>query len=91
MYVVGIRISDHKGKKKYRYKFNLIKEYKGPKKMIDRGYSRLYYSYENASEMIRDILNERSSKMHKYGIRNYKKLMIKNAKNDLYKSLSKVA
>ena len=34
----GIRISDHNGKKKYRYKFNLIKEYKGPKQVIDRGY-----------------------------------------------------
>lgn len=87
----GIRISDHKGKKKYRYKFNLIKGYKGPKQILDRGYNRLYYNYENTDELITDIQKEKIDKIQKYGIINYKKFMIKNAKDDLYKSFEKVA
>ncbi len=87
----GIRISDHKGKKKYRYKFNLIKGYKGPKQVLDRGYNRLYYNYENTDELITDIEKEKIDKVQKYGIINYKKFMIKNAKDDLYKSFEKVA
>ena len=58
----GIRISDHNGKKKYKYKFNLIKQYNGPKKIIDRGYTRLFYNYNNTEELnlnknIKNIIN----------------------------------
>ena len=59
----GIRISDHNGKKKYRYKFNLIKQYKGPKQKNDKGYIRLYYDYNNTEELINDVQNEKKAKI----------------------------
>lgn len=87
----AIRISDHIGKKKYRYKFNLIKGYKGPKKINDRGYNRLYYNYNNTDELVTDIEKEKKNKIQKYGLKNYKIYMSENAKDDLYKSFKEVA
>jgi len=87
----GIRISDHNGKKKYKYKFNLIKQYKGPKEKIDKGYLRLYYDYNNTEELIEDVQKERKAKIYKYGLSNYKKYMKLNSQDDLYKSFKNVA
>lgn len=87
----GIRISDHAGKKKYKYKFNLIKQYKGPKQVIDKGYTRLFYDYSNTKELINDVEDEKKSKILKYGLSNYQKYMEKNSKNNLYKSFKNVA
>ena len=87
----GIRISDHKGKKKYRYKFNLIKQYKGPKQVNDKGYLRLFYDYNNIDELIDDVQNEKKAKIKKYGICNYQEFMKQNSKDDLYRSFKNVA
>lgn len=82
----GIRISDHKGKKKYRYKFNLIKQYKGPKLVIDKGYLRMFYDYNNTDALIKDVENERKDKINKYGLCNYQEYMKQNSKDNLYRS-----
>lgn len=87
----GIRISDHNGKKKYRYKFNLIKKYKGPKQINDRGYIRLFYDYDNTDNLINDVQEEKKSKINKYGLNNYKEYMKKNSQDNLYKSFKNVA
>ncbi len=87
----GIRISDHKGKKKYRYKFNLIKQYNGPKQVNDRGYLRLFYDYSNTHELIEDVENEKKLKINKYGLCNYQEYMKQNSKDNLYKSFKNVA
>ncbi len=87
----GIRISDHNGKKKYKYKFNLIKQYKGQKQVNDRGFIRLFYNYDNTEELLDDVQKARKEKINKYGLVNYKKFMIENSKDDLYKSFKKVA
>ena len=87
----GIRISDHNGKKKYRYKFNLIKQYKGPKQKNDKGYIRLYYDYNNTEELINDVQNEKKAKINKYGLSNYKQYMKINSQDNLYKSFKNVA
>lgn len=87
----GIRISDHNGKKKYKYKFNIIKQYKGPKEKIDKGYTRLYYDYNNTDELIKDVQNERKIKLDKYGLNNYKEYMKINSKASLYNSFKSVA
>lgn len=87
----GIRISDHNGKKKYRYKFNLIKQYRGPKEKIDGGYIRLFYDYNNTEELIEDVQNEKKAKIKKYGIHNYQEYMKINAQDSLYKSFKNVA
>ena len=54
----GIRISDHRGKKKYKYKFNLIKQYEGSKTVLDKGFIRLFYNYNNTEELITDSKKE---------------------------------
>lgn len=87
----GIRISDHKGKKKYRYKFNLIKKYNGIKQVNDRGYIRLFYDYNKTKELLNDVQNEKKSKINRYGLYNYQKYMRKNSKYNIYKSFKKVA
>lgn len=87
----GIRISDHNGKKKYKYKFNLIKQYKGPKEINDKGYIRLFYDYNNTKELLDDVENEKKSKINKYGLNNYQTYMKQNSQDDLYKSFKNVA
>ena len=86
----GIRISDHNGKKKYRYKFNLIKQYKGPKHINDRGYIRLFYDYNKTDNLVKDVEIERKIKIIKYGLDNYKKYMKQNSNDILYKSFKNV-
>ncbi|MCI9038442.1 MAG: hypothetical protein HFJ29_00945 [Clostridia bacterium] len=85
----GIRISDHRGKKKYRY--NLIEQYKGPKQINDRGYIRMFYDYDNTEKLISDIQNEKKLKIYKYGIYNYQSYMKKNSMDNLYKTFKNVA
>lgn len=87
----GIRISDHNGKKKYRYKFNLIKQYKGPKQINDRGYIRLFYDYNKTKEVVRDIQNEKKAKIRDYGLCNYQKYMQQHSHDKLYESFKNVA
>ena len=87
----GIRISDHNGKKKYMYKFNLIKQYRGPKEKIDKGYIRLFYDYDNTEELIKDVQNEKKAKINKYGLHNYQEYMKINAQDSLYKSFKNVS
>lgn len=87
----GIRISDHMGKKKYKYKFNLIKQYKGPKKINDRGYIRQFYNYNNTNELLKDVQTEKIKKLNKYGLYNYNEYMKRNASESLYKTFKKVA
>lgn len=87
----GIRISDHNGRKKYKYKFNLIKQYEGPKEKMDRGTVRLFYDYNNTSDLIEDVEKEKKNKISKYGLNNYKEYMKINSQDELYKSFKNVA
>lgn len=87
----AIRISDHKGKEKYRYKFNLLEQYNGPKQINDSGYIRMFYDYNNTKKLISDIQNEKKLKIYKYGLYNYRSYMRKNSKNNLYRTFKKVA
>ena len=87
----GIRISDHKGKKKYKYKFNLIEQYKGKKQINDKGFVRFFYDYSNTEKLVNDIANEKKIKIIKYGLYNYRQYMKLNSKDNLYKSFRRVA
>ncbi len=87
----GIRISDHNGKKKYKYKFNLIKQYQGPKQVIDKGYLRNFYNYNDTKELIEDVQIEKENKITKYGLCNYQEYMNANSKSRLYRTFKKVA
>ena len=72
-------------------KFNLIKQYEGSKTVLDKGFIRLFYNYNNTEELITDIQNEKKIKINKYGLENYKKYMKLNSQDNLYKSFKKVA
>ena len=87
----GIRISNHNGKKKYKYKFNMLKEYNGPKQKNDKGYIRLFYDYSNTDELVNDVQNEKKSKINKYGLSNYHEYMKINSQDNLYKTFKNVA
>lgn len=87
----GIRISDHNGKRKYRYRFNLINQYKGPKEVIDKGYVRYFYDYKKINELIADVDKEKQNKIKDFGLYKYKTYMKQNAEKDIYKSFTRVA
>ena len=87
----AIRISDHIGKKRYCYKFNVINKYTGPKIVKDRGYVRFFYNYGDTEKLMHDVDAEKKNKINKYGLYNYKKYMDINSKSELYKTFKKVA
>lgn len=60
-------------------------------KIIDRGYTRLFYNYNNTNELIKDVQNEKKAKINKYGLYNYQKYMKINSKDNLYRSFKNVA
>lgn len=86
----GIRISDHHGIVKYRYRFNLIKDYKGNKVVRDNGLIRFYYTFNEINKLIKDVQAERKSKIQKYGIIKYKQLIEREAKNELFNRFKKL-
>lgn len=87
----GIRIADHYGKPKYRYRFNLIKNYTGDKVVIDNNLIRYYYSFDDIDKMLVDIDIERKSKLQKYGKLKYTNLIEKQSKNLLFDRFQKIA
>ena len=75
----SIRISDHKGKDKYPYKFNLMVD-------IDESYEqdgRYYYSPQDYNKMISDIKKFKDEQLKKYGFKYYEYMLNnkKDAKN----------
>lgn len=72
----SIRISDHKGKDKYPYKFNLMMD-------LDKSYEedgRYYYSVKDYEKMLLDIRNFKDVQLNKYGFYYYE-YMLKNKKD----------
>lgn len=72
----SIRVSDHKGKDKYPYRFNLMIGLN--ESYIDDG--RYYYSIEDYEKMIKDIIKYRDDQLEKYGF-SYYEYMLKNKKD----------
>ena len=82
----GIRIADHPGRKKYHYRFNVIKDYKG-EKVIRYEYQNLFsyfFDYNELDEVVDAVCEEKKYKIKDYGYENYKKYMEKNSQDDLY-------
>ena len=86
----AIRIADHPGKKKYSYRFNVIKDYVGDKVIIKDGLICRFYSFTELHEVIQAVKREKESKINKYGLQNYKKYMERESKSDLYKRFKKM-
>lgn len=71
----GIRIADHSGKKKYHYRFNIVKGYNGDKVIYSKNLISYFYTFEQISQLIEDVIREKTMKIQKYGLNNYKKYM----------------
>ena len=86
----GIRIADHLGKKKYSYRFNVIKDYKGNKVIVKDGLICRFYDFNELENVLDAVKKEKQEKVNKYGLRNYKMYMEIKSKSDLYKRFKNV-
>lgn len=88
----GIRISNHNGKKKYHYRFNVIKDYKGDKITHFENLISYFYNFEELQELIEAVIKEKEDKIKKYGLIKYKIIMNKEAtNNELFNRFKEVA
>lgn len=85
----GIRIADHPGRKKYSYRFNVIKDYKGDKVILKDGLICYFYDFNELDSVLDAVQKERQEKINKYGLQNYKMYMEKESKSDLYNRFKK--
>lgn len=87
----GIRISNHSGKKKYHYRFNIVKGYNGDKVTYSKNLISYFYTFEQISQLIKDVQHERNKKIQRYGLNNYKKYMeIEKKSNPLFQRFKQV-
>lgn len=80
-YGVGnsIRIGDHKGKRQYKYRYNVdIGRTQINRHTTPEGWPRWYYPETNLDDLIADIVNEKLVKIRKYGKENYRHYMKQN-------------
>lgn len=88
----GIRIADHPGKKKYHYRFNVIKDFKGDKVILKSGLISRFYDFTELEKLLKDVQEEKKKKLYKYGINNYNLYMEKEKnENKLFKRFKKVS
>ena len=80
----GIRIADHPWKKKYSYRFNVIKDYVGNKVIYKDNLICYFFDYTELDNVIDAVKKEKQKKLNKYGIENYKKWMDIQSESDLY-------
>ena len=82
----GIRISDHPGRKRYHYRFNVMKNYSGDKVVERDGLICLFFDFNELEEVLAAIQKEKQTKINKYGFDKYKFLMNKEKdENKLFK------
>ena len=82
----GIRIADHNGKKKYHYRFNVIKNFKGDKIVYFNNLVSYFYTFKEIPQLLSKVQQEKQQKINKYGLKNYQRYMEKEKKeNELFK------
>lgn len=88
----GIRIADHPGKKKYSYRFNVIKDYKEDKVILKDGLICNFYNFSELDKVLEDVQKEKQYKINKYGAHNYNAYMEKEKnENELFIRFKKVS
>ena len=88
----GIRIADHPGKKKYSYRFNVIKDYVGDKVILKDGLICRFYGFNELESVLDAVQKEKQEKINKYGLENYQTYMEKeNQENELFKRFKNVS
>jgi len=86
----GIRIADHPGKKKYNYRFNIIKDYVGDKVIIKDGLICYFYNFNELDSVLEKVQQEKQEKINKFGLMNYQIYMKGNSQANLYKRFKRV-
>lgn len=86
----GIRIADHPGKKKYSYRFNVIKDYTGDKVIYKDGLICRFYDFNELENILEAVQKEKQEKLNKYGLQNYKTYMERESQTDLFIRFKKV-
>ena len=86
----GIRIADHPGKKKYSYRFNVIKDYIGDKVIYKDGLICRFYDFNELESVLEAVQKEKQEKLNKYGLQNYKTYMERESQSDLYVRFKRV-
>ena len=82
----GIRIADHPGKKKYSYRFNVIKDYVGNKVILKDGLICRFYDFNELDSVLNAVQQEKQQKINKYGLKNYQRYMEREKnENELFK------
>lgn len=69
----SLRISDHPGKEKLCYRYNLIIGHE--KTIEEEKYMRYYFNEHTVTDLVNMILFDRMAKIQKYGIKNYRSYM----------------
>lgn len=88
----GIRIADHPGKKKYSYRFNVIKDYVGNKVILKDGLICRFYDFNELDSVINAVQQEKQQKINKYGLENYQRYMEREKnENELFKRFKKAS
>ena len=88
----GIRIADHPGKKKYSYRFNVIKDYVGNKVILKDGLLCRFYDFNELDSVLNAVQQEKQQKLNKYGLKNYQRYMEKEKnENELFKRFKKAS
>ena len=87
----GIRIADHPGKKKYSYRFNIIKDFNGDKVILKDGLISRFYDFTELEKVLKDVQEEKKKKLYRYGINNYNSYVEREKNtNELFKRFKKV-
>lgn len=88
----GIRIANHPGKKKYSYRFNVIKDYVGNKVILKNGLICRFYDFNELDSVLNAVQQEKQQKINKYGLENYQRYMEREKnENELFKRFKKVS
>lgn len=87
----GIRIADHNGRKRYHYRFNVMKNYNGNRAINRDGFISYFFDYTEIDEIIKMIQREKVNKVYRYGEKNYLEYMRKSKTEKLYERFKRVA
>lgn len=88
----GIRIADHPGKKKYGYRFNVIKDYVGNKVILKDDLICRFYDFNELDSVLNAVQQEKQQKINKYGLKNYQRYKKKKKnENELFKRFKNVS
>lgn len=73
----SIRISDHKGKKHLKYRYN-IGPFVNKFAIVKEKYDRFYYRADKADRLVKKVISDRNQKLEQYGEARYREFMNEN-------------